>query len=291
MVAGWDMTGPTSSSYTGAAGTTVRSLEADRPTTGATAMTTWLIGAFLTPLILLLARQAPTPVRPFDPTSDYHERDIQGFTVLVSRHLLEHKREANVAIRELESQLERIGGVVPPRPLAELRKVRIWMEWANRPDRAAEFHPSARWLRENGYNPEKAGCIEIANARNFTKWSREDQPWATFHELAHAYHFRVLGERSQRVLNAYRHAMDNHLYDSVRYVHGGTKRAYAAENAKEYFAEISEAYFGKNDFYPFTRADLKKHDHVGFHLMEQVWGLPRDGTSDAPARRSQSRAP
>src|SRR5262249_39142612 len=160
--------------------------------------------------------------------------------------------------RELESQLKRIGRVVPPQSLAELREVRIWMEWANRPDKAAEYHPSARWLRENGYNPEKAGRIEIANPRNFTKRSRPDQPVATFHELAHAYDFRVLGERSRRVLNAYRHAMDDHLYDSVRYVHGGMKRAYAAENPKEYFAELSEAYFGQNDFYPFTRADLKR---------------------------------
>ena len=245
-------------------------------------MTTCLLAALITPLILFLAAQAPTSARPFDPTSAYQERDIQGFTVLVNRHLLEHQREANAAIRELESQLRRVSRVVPPPPLAELRKVRIWMEWANRPDKAAEFHPSARWLRKNGYNPEKAGCVEIANARNFLKWSREDQPWAAFHEMAHAYHFRVLGERSRSVLNAYQHAMDDHLYDSVRYVHGGMKRAYAAENPKEYFAEISEAYFGKNDFYPFTRADLKKHDRAGFQLMQQVWGPPGDGTSDAP---------
>jgi hypothetical protein len=238
----------------------------------------------------LLAAQAPTRARPFDPTSDYEERDMQGFAVLVNRRLLEHKREANAALRELASQLERVARVVPPQPLAELRQVRIWMEWAHRPDKAAEFHPSVRWLRQNGYNPEKAGCVEIANARNFTQWSREDQPWAAFHELAHAYHFRVLGERFRGVLNAYRHAMEEHLYDSVRYVHGGMKRAYAAENPKEYFAELSEAYFGKNDFYPFTREDLKEHDRVGFQLMEQVWGQPREGASDAPSRRSRSRA-
>jgi hypothetical protein len=242
-------------------------------------------------LILLLTAQVARPARPFDPTSDYREHNIQGFTVLVNRHLLEHEREADAAISELMSQLERVARVVPPRPLAHLRKVRIWMERANRPDKAAEFHPSAEWLRQHGYNPEKAGCVEIANARNFTKWSREDQPWAAFHELAHAYHFRVLGEGSRSVLDAYRRAMDHHLYDSVRYVHGGMRRAYAAENAKEYFAELSEAYFGQNDFYPFTRADLKGHDRVGFRLMEQVWGRPRDGTSDGPSRGRPSRAP
>ena len=33
---------------------------------------------------------------------------------------------------------------------------------------------------------------------------------------------------------------------------------YAATNHKEYFAEATEAYFYKNDFYPFVRGELKK---------------------------------
>ena len=32
----------------------------------------------------------------------------------------------------------------------------------------------------------------------------------------------------------------------VAYVHGGKKRAYALNNAQEYFAELTETYFGKN---------------------------------------------
>ena len=42
-------------------------------------------------------------------------------------------------------------------------------------------------------------------------------------------------------------------------------------NAKEYFAEASEAYFGTNDFYPFVRAELKKHDPEMFRLLEKLW--------------------
>jgi hypothetical protein len=152
------------------------------------------------------------------------------------------------------------------------------MEWANRPDKAAEFHPSKKWLRENLYNPQKAGGVEIANAKNFVKWSREDQPWAAFHELAHSYHFLVLGERHRGVLNAYQKAKEGRLYDSVGYVHGGNRKAYALENEKEYFAEISEAYFGRNDFFPFNRDELRRHDPVGFKLLEDVWGQPRAQT-------------
>ena len=53
------------------------------------------------------------------------------------------------------------------------------------------YHPDPGWLREHGMNPEKARCVEVANARNFLNWTR-DQPWMVLHELAHAYHHQFL---------------------------------------------------------------------------------------------------
>ena len=34
----------------------------------------------------------------------------------------------------------------------------------------------------------------------------------------------------------------------------------------------TEAYFYRNDFYPFVRAELQKHDPAGYAVMERVWG-------------------
>jgi hypothetical protein len=97
------------------------------------------------------------------------------------------------------------------------------------------------------------------------------------HELAHAYHFLVLGAKHRGIEAAYKNAVQEKRYEAVTHVKGGKKRkAYALTNAKEYFAELSEAYFGKNDFYPFTRADLQKHDPVGYKVLVEVWGEPRD---------------
>ena len=31
-------------------------------------------------------------------------------------------------------------------------------------------------------------------------------------------------------------------------------------NPQEYFAECTEAFFARNDFYPYARDELKKHD-------------------------------
>jgi hypothetical protein len=64
------------------------------------------------------------------------------------------------------------------------------------------------------------------------------------------------------------------LYDAVLYVHGGRRQAHAAKNAAEYFAELTEAYFGINDYYPFTRADLRSGDPLGYRVVEQLWSTP-----------------
>lgn len=211
----------------------------------------------------------------FTPTAVYIQKSIHSFTVLIHPEVLTHQQTAEEMQRELDQQLLAISQVVPTQPLSALRKVRIWVEWAKRPQGAAEFHPSAQWLSQNGYNPEKAGCVEVSNTRNFVQWSRSDQPWMLLHELAHAYHHRVLGDQYPPIEAAYRQAINHKLYASVHYIKGGNRKAYALTNAKEYFAELSESYFGKNDFYPFIRSELKTYDPVGYQLMEKAWGKPR----------------
>ncbi|WP_339378621.1 hypothetical protein [Calothrix sp. NIES-2100] len=213
----------------------------------------------------------------FQPNSAYKKESIHGFSVWIAQDVLEHKQKAKEMLKELDWQLLRITRVVPPKPLSALQKVRIWVEWEKQ-NGAAEFHASAEWLRHNGYNPDKAGCVEVSNTRNFVNWSRSDQPWIILHELAHAYHFLILGNLYPGIEAAYQHAVDSRLYKSVDYIKGGKRKAYALTNAKEYFAELSEGYFGKNDFYPFTRTQLKKYDPVGYQLMEKTWGKPNNSS-------------
>ena len=246
-------------------------------------MMTRVARAALCALLTSLAIPTPATAEGPDPTSAYAKRSVQGFTVLVNRRLLEHKEEAE-ALKELNAHLGRIASAVPPKPLAKLRKLRIWLEWANNSNSLVVFHPSAQWLRENGYNPDKAGGIEIPNARKFTECSRDDQPWCLVHEMAHAYQLYIFGEDHPAAQKAYRKAMDAGLYESVAHVHGGKRKAYAATNYKEYFADLTEAYFGKNDFFPFTRADLKKYDPTGYRLMQAAWGQPRDAAASSPKR-------
>jgi hypothetical protein len=221
---------------------------------------------------LLVGSAALAQDRNYDPQSVYEQQSIHGFTVLLSPQLLAQARAAADVRAELTRQFGEVVEVVPPSAVAALRNVRIWVEWSRRPDAGAEFHVSQGWLEKNGYNPAKAGGIEISNSLNFVSWSRAEQPCMVLHELAHAYHFLVLGERHPEIAAAYRQAVESRSYQSVDYYGGGKRRAYALVDEKEYFAELSEAYFCRNDYYPFTRADLQQHDPVGYELLQRLWG-------------------
>ena len=97
-------------------------------------------------------------------------------------------------------------------------------------------------------------------------------PAVILHELAHSYHDQILGFDEPRIKAAYEKAMQAGLYDKVLLYTGQKVRAYAAADHKEYFAEGTEAYFYRNDFYPFVRAELKEHDPVLHALLEDIWG-------------------
>jgi hypothetical protein len=242
-------------------------------------------------LIAVMWSNAATRASAFDEIDAYAHETIHGFTVLVHRDVEAHADEAAEMRRELRHQLHVIGETLPERPLAELRKVRIWVEWEAKPNGAAEFHPSAEWLREHGYNPAKAGDVEINNARNFVSWSRSHQPSMMLHELAHAYHFRVLGAEQEEIETAYQRAKDGDGYDEVEHVDGRRYKAYALTDAREYFAELTEAYFGKNDFYPFERAELREHDEAGFAAVERAWTNDHvSADSDAPENAAPAAA-
>ena len=40
---------------------------------------------------------------------------------------------------------------------------------------------------------------------------------------------------------------------------------------KEFFAEMTEAFFGANDFFPFNRAELQHEEPALFALLTKVW--------------------
>jgi dipeptidyl-peptidase-4 len=206
------------------------------------------------------------------------KREIEGWTVHVDPQLLggEHQEEGALALKMLANHLQRIAILVPEKQLGELRKVEIWIEQHHPELGAMQYHPDAKWLTDRGYDPRLARKVHITRASELvSRGQMLKHPAVILHELSHAYHDQVLGFDDPGILAAYKAAMKEGKYEKVLLYTGKTVRHYAATNHKEYFAEATEAYFYRNDFYPFVRAELRQHDPVACAEMERVWGKVR----------------
>jgi dipeptidyl-peptidase-4 len=157
--------------------------------------------------------------------------------------------------------------------LAKLQSVAIWIERDHPRLKAMQYHPSRDWLVEHGHDPRLARAVHITRAADLL--SREQMlkhPAVVLHELAHAYHDQVLGFDQPEIVAAFEAAKADGSYEDVLLYTGERVRHYALTDHKEYFAEGTEAYFYRNDFFPFVRAELATHD-PGFHqLLGEVWG-------------------
>jgi dipeptidyl-peptidase-4 len=202
-------------------------------------------------------------------------KPLRGWTLRLCPGL--DKAALDKALPLLQAQLDEIVRVVPARAVAELRKVTLWIhpEYPGVPPRA-EYHPGEGWLRDNGRDPAMARGVEFTNLRIFEEECRR-MPNFVLHELAHAYHDRALGFEHPEVIAAFKKARQQGLYERVerRDAKGLVRlaRAYAMTNAKEYFAEGTEAFFSRNDFQPCTRDELKRHDPALHDLLAKLWGV------------------
>jgi ribosomal protein L21E len=201
--------------------------------------------------------------------------DLQGWTLSLSNRLWKEKPKRTRRMLELMTgQLARVAAAVPVEPLKHLRSVKIWInpEYEGvRP--TAEYHGNVGWLKNNKRDPEMAKCVEITNVERF-EFENTRMPYVMLHELSHAYHDQVLGFRNVEIRKQFETAKASGVYDNVDRFTGRKivkDKAYALSNEKEYFAESTEAYFGKNDFFPFDRKELKAND-LGMHnLVAKLW--------------------
>ena len=194
---------------------------------------------------------------------------VMGWEVCIESVVLDDESLGEPVLSLLEHDLLMIIDVLPPDVADWLKGVRIWIEldgdWPG-----GVYHPSAVWLAGEGYPTHWAESIQLGNAANYLSWTAT-QPAIVLHELAHAWHHQYLGYSHPDILDAYASAMASGIYESVPYVGGWSLEAYATTNAIEYFAELTEAWFWENDFYPFVRDELIEFDPVGAEVVESVW--------------------
>ncbi|MDF3821247.1 hypothetical protein P3G55_15175 [Leptospira sp. 96542] len=209
----------------------------------------------------------------------YTTKKIQNYTVFISKTALDQNpKRTQEAVNLLEQKLQEINVMGIDRSILRiLQSISFFVE-LNADDRSALYHPSKEWLVSNGYIPEKAGAIEISNIDNFINWTNLNQPYLILHELTHGFHHKALGASDKLIQKAYKSAISRGLYKRVLYNDGSGEKpwynkSYAIENHHEYFAEITEAYFGQNDYFPFNKLDLQSYDPDGYRLLLKLWKI------------------
>lgn len=210
----------------------------------------------------------------FDPVV----KKIEGWTVHIEPSMLESAPDSEDArsLAMLEAHLRILTAMVPADRVEELRKLEIWVERDHPTLKSMQYHPSDDWLRDNGHDPRLAKKYHVPVARNLISSAQfAKHPMVVLHELAHAYHDQVLGFDDPRIIAAYEKAKASGTYEKVMLYNGKIVSHYALTNHKEYFAEGTEAFFNRNDFYPFVRAELEQHDPTLHALLLEIWGEPR----------------
>jgi hypothetical protein len=129
------------------------------------------------------------------PVPTYQTQTLEGWTVRIDDRLLAaaNKPATDKALVLLAAQLKEVVRIVPAGPVAQLRKVTLWLSppYPNAPQ-AGQYHASEDWLIQNGRNPAMVKSIEFSNVLIFEKETKR-MPVFVLHELSHAYYDQVLG--------------------------------------------------------------------------------------------------
>lgn len=220
-------------------------------------------------ICLMLANTGATAQA--DKQKDYLIERHHGFTVLVNKEAARHAHSLKQFRGALDRQLSRMADVLPEHRFDTLQKHTIWVEWQDANSSGVQYNGSREWLLQNGMNPDKFDAVEIPNMRAFTEDYATAQPYVLLHEFAHA-HMNSLPDAARAEIDAaFARALASGKYMSVSRFHGEKEKAYAMTDSWEYFAELSEAYFGENDYFPYTASDLKRFDPDGYALVARLW--------------------
>ena len=206
-------------------------------------------------------------------------RNIEGWNIRVDDRLLGESEDAVLgarALKFLEAKLFEIKAVVPAERLKELQEFTIVLDLNCGNLGAMQYHPDGGWLKAHGFPVELAKCVHLPRAADVaSRRNINEQPWVILHELAHAFHDQKLDFEEPRILAAYQKFKQSGHGDAALLYNGKRVKHYGLTDQKEFFAEMTESYFGVNDFFPFNRAELQEAEPELFQLLKEIWSAEK----------------
>ena len=210
--------------------------------------------------------------------AQWRAESLAGFQVMFSPLLLGEREAADKARIYMQDRLARIARLLPTSALSHLRNVRLWLD-LDPSGKPGAFYSTWPSNRHNGRDRDYAGFhgamyrgVVFRNIVQAIATSARWQPLLVLHELSHGYHHQILGTWNPDIKRAYEAAKAKGLYRDVRFANGTrASLGHALRDEWEYFAELTEAYFGDNDQTPLNADELRSYDPDGHRLVEQAW--------------------
>ncbi len=206
------------------------------------------------------------------PTPKYETRQIEGWTVHVDPSLVRQKAYGDEMCKLLRHKLHLVKRYLPEKSLPKLQRVPIWLEQDDAAVGYVAYHRCEKTLKSAGLNPDKLRAIEIGNTQAFSRW-QSLQPFMIMNLLARAYYDRFLGKEERAEIEAaLDRTVDGGNYKSVLRFDGRHVRHPALSSPTDFFAEMTESYYGVNDHFPFLQFETKRHDPKTCELLAKLWG-------------------
>lgn len=201
--------------------------------------------------------------------SRHHKLKIEGWDVYIEQQLVD-KNDVRVflTLRLLSEKLRELKVILPAKAITQLKTVPIY--FSEDKEFNAEYYFFAPYVYRSGKDIKMMDGIEFRSISFFLQESKFS-PMLVLHELAHAYHKLNYKRIDKLIMRAYRKAETGKLYQRVLTVTNRYSRAYALQSPFEYFAELTEAYFGRNNYYPFDRNELESYDKYGYEMIREAW--------------------
>jgi hypothetical protein len=210
----------------------------------------------------------------------YKTYSIKGRSVLFEDDLVKRKELRKKVAEWITIDLRDVELLLPKKAYKSISKVAIWIDYTTGPEevggmsgKGACYYPGPSFLFRNGLSLNKIGGVEIFDAYTYAAWRHMYSGKVVLHELAHAYEHQVISKKERNELIAtYQRAKLSGKYNRVEYKASGQYyRAYAMSNYHEYFTELTEAYYGDNDYFPHNCDQLKHFDPEGYALIDKLW--------------------
>ncbi len=229
------------------------------------------------PVVLFASGGCNAPGLRLDKPTGHELREIQGWIVAVDHRLSAPETDQDSqlgaqALALLEDELKLISRKLPEEYANKLRSIPIWLDKSHGAFQGEMYHPDRQWLVDHHYDPSLWRGVQVSRAAQFCDPARRRvEPLPLLHQLIHGFQDRAFGFEGPRIVAGYERFKARHAKTRVLLPSGERGPHPALIRPREYFLEMSLAYFNLGRVPPKTAEALKQSDLETFQLIEACW--------------------